>query len=133
MVYIYTIIGMIFSVVFSVLAGAILNGCLKIIRMRMISPLIMIVMLLPLLNPEELWSIFFYFGLIFLSVWCILCAIYIWLTLKGIINADEQTDNMWNFLYSIYFLFASYLRDFPYQWIELNWHISVNRIVITVT
>ncbi|WP_240269526.1 dynamin family protein [Paenibacillus timonensis] len=93
----------------------------------------MIVMLLPLLNPEELWSIFFYFGLIFLSVWCILCAIYIWLTLKGIINADEQTDNMWNFLYSIYFLFASYLRDFPYQWIELNWHISVNRIVITVT
>lgn len=133
MVYIYTTIGMIVSVVFSVLAGAILNGCLKIIRMRMIAPPIMIVILLPLLNPEELWSLFFCFGLIILSVWCILRAIYIRLALKSIIYADEQTDNMWNFLYAIYFLFASYLRDFPYQWIEQNWHISVNRTVITVT
>ncbi|UVI31961.1 dynamin family protein [Paenibacillus spongiae] len=129
---IITIAGIMIMFIVTMLAGFMLNGILKWIRLRFLSPIAALVLLLNMTYMTREWYSLLLLGIVILSAWTVIRSLYMKAIARKIVYAEEQLDNVWASLYAIYALYAALQRSFPYHWVENKLDLSPNAAVITL-
>lgn len=131
---IWNILAVIVFFIFSLVAGAIISGILKRMKIRLISSFIAmlaVVWIVPL-KIFETWLTFAYLFLLCLSIWYLWRSLQLHFILKGISYVDEHKDFAWWMYFAVYLLFICLARSFPFAYIEDKTKIALNETVITV-